>query len=60
MQVAKDSHRDRANKLQDQLTKAKNYLKFLLGVVHIKNTYNDEIEKEIAEVEQFINSEVEK
>ena len=41
------------------LTKAKKYIGFLLGVVHIKNTYNKEIEEEIAKAEQFL-SEVEK
>ena len=40
-------------KTNDQLTKAKKYISFLLGVVHIKNTYNKEIEEEIAKAEAF-------
>ena len=46
-----------ANHKGYQLTRAKNYLRFLLGVVHIKNTYNDEIEKQIAEAAEFLKEE---
>ena len=44
-------------KLKDtlvQLDKAKKYIDFLLGVVHIKNIYNKEIEEEIIKAEQFL------
>ena len=47
-------------KANNNLTEAKKYIGFLLGVVHIKNTYNKEIEEEIAKAEAFLNSEVEK
>lgn len=40
--------------MDKQLTEAKKYISFLLGVVHIKNTYNKEIEEEIAKAEAFL------
>lgn len=43
--------------VEKKLTEAKKYIGFLLGVVHIKNTYNKEIEEEIAKAEAFINKE---
>jgi hypothetical protein len=42
---------------EKQITKAKNYLRFLLGVVHIKNTYNDVIEEQITEIAKFLKEE---
>ena len=58
MKVLKESHRDRANKTQEQLTKAKKIIKTLLRL------WNDVMTEEtvkalIAEAEQFL-SEVEK
>lgn len=42
------------NMILDELIEAKKYIGFLLGVVHIKNTYNKEIEEEIAKAEAFL------
>ena len=41
-------------RLTDELTEAKKHIGFLLGVVHIKNTYNKEIEEEISKAEAFL------
>lgn len=57
MEVLKNSHRDRANNLQDQLTKAKELLKWAL---HSDPEHDEDFEKKWEEAEQFLNSEVEK
>ena len=53
-----DKEREKLRKenaeVRTQLTNAKNYLRFLLGVVHIKNTYNELIEEQITEAKQFL------
>ena len=56
MQVAKDSHRDRANKIQDQLTKAKKIIKKCMEVIEIADF---EYTKEYKQAAQFLK-EIEK
>lgn len=57
MEVLKNSHRDRANNLQDQLTKAKEIIRKLIEAIHIWDCKN--LEEVETEAEQFI-SEAEK
>ena len=60
MEVLKNSHRDRANNLQDQLTKAKEIIKTILGFMQTFG-YSPSMDKFVTEAEQFIkDSEVEK